>query len=188
MEDRPAEAHAAVHGSLTGGIIPAASNHRLEYSKHSYYAHRVEENLGTLLGQVARLLRRSFDERARGIGVTRPQWQVLSLLKLHPGSNQGNLAEMLDVEPITVARMIDRLQEAGLAERRADPADRRAWRVHLTGKGEGLVEKLVPFGQQTLDAALDGIEADEQTQLIATLARVRHNLSRRTAVEMAVNG
>lgn len=148
----------------------------------------MEENLGTLLGQVARLLRRSFDERARGIGVTRPQWQVISLLKLHPGSNQGALADMLDVEPITVARMIDRLQEAGLAERRADPADRRAWRVHLTGKGEGLVEKLLPFGQQTLDAALEGIAAEEQAQFLATLARVRHNLSRRPPVGMAANG
>lgn len=148
----------------------------------------MEENLGTLLAQVSRLLRRSFDERARGIGVTRPQWQVLSLLKLHAGSNQGALAEMLEVEPITLGRMIDRLQEAGLVERRADPADRRAWRIHLSEKGEGLIERLLPFGQQTLDAALDGVDAADRAQFMATLARVRHNLSRRAAGEVAANG
>lgn len=148
----------------------------------------MEENLGTLLGQVARLMRRNFDERARSIGVTRPQWQVLSLLRSHPGSNQGTLADLLDVEPITVARMIDRLQEAGLVERRADPADRRAWRIHLTDKGEGFIDKLLPYGQQTLDAALDGIGASEQAQLLTTLSRVRSNLSRRLPAEMAVNG
>ena len=59
----------------------------------------MDENIGTLMAQVSRLLRRSFDERARGIGVTRPQWQVLSLLKIHAGSNQGALAEILEVEP-----------------------------------------------------------------------------------------
>lgn len=148
----------------------------------------MEENLGTLLAQVARLMRRSFDERARGIGVTRPQWQVLSLLRMHAGSNQGALAELLDVEPITLGRMVDRLQEAGLVERRADPSDRRAWRIHLTGKGEELVEKLKPFGQQTLDAALEGVEAGERDQLSATLAKVRNNLSRKTQAEVAANG
>ncbi len=134
------------------------------------------------------MLRRSFDERARDIGVTRPQWQVLSLLRINPGSNQGALAEMLEVEPITVARMIDRLQDACLVERRADPADRRAWRVHLTAKGDGLVDKLMPFGQATLEAALEGLDEDERAQLIGALARVRNNLSRRTPVEMVAHG
>ena len=68
----------------------------------------MEENLGSLLSQVSRLLRRNFDERTRGVGVTRPQWQVLSLLRMHAGSHQGALAEMLEVEPITLGRMIDR--------------------------------------------------------------------------------
>jgi DNA-binding MarR family transcriptional regulator len=148
----------------------------------------MDENIGTLLAQVSRLLRRSFDERAREIGVTRPQWQVLSLLMLHGGSNQGALAEMLEVEPITLGRMIDRLQEAGLAERRADPADRRAWRIFLTDKGEGLVERLRPFGQETLDAALEGVTRVEQDQFMATLARVRTNLSRKAQLELAAHG
>ena len=147
----------------------------------------MDENIGTLLAQVSRLLRRSFDERARGIGVTRPQWQVLSLLMLHAGSNQGALAEMLEVEPITLGRMIDRLQEAELVERRADPADRRAWRIYLTEKGEGLLDKLRPFGLETLAVALEGVSEAERDQFTATLARVRTNLSRKAATEIANN-
>ena len=148
----------------------------------------MDENLGSLLSQVSRLMRRNFDELSRGVGVTRPQWQVLTLLRQHAGSHQGALAEMLDVEPITLGRMIDRLQEAGMVERRADPADRRAWRIHLTEKGDEQVELLVPYGRQTLDVALEGVPAEEREQLIATLAKVRNNLSRRPQVEIASNG
>ena len=148
----------------------------------------MDENIGTLLAQVSRLLRRSFDERARGIGVTRPQWLVLGLLKAHAGSNQGTLAEMLEVEPITVGRMIDRLQEAGLVERRADPADRRAWRIYLTEKGEGLLDTLRPFGRETLASALEGVSEAECDRFMATLVRIRANLSRKALVEVAVNG
>jgi DNA-binding MarR family transcriptional regulator len=148
----------------------------------------MDENIGTLLAQVSRLMRRTFDERARSIGVTRPQWQVLSLLMQHAGSNQGALAEMLEVEPITLGRMIDRLQEAELVERRADPADRRAWRIFLTDKGEGLLDHLRPLGLETLDSALEGLSEVDREQLIAVLARVRANLSRKTAVEVAVHG
>lgn len=148
----------------------------------------MDENIGTLLAQVSRLLRRSFDERARGIGVTRPQWQVLSLLMIHAGSNQGALAEMLEVEPITLGRMIDRLQEAELVERRADPADRRAWRIFLTEKGEGLLEKLRPFGRDTLAMALEGVSEADRDQFMATLARVRSNLSRKVQPDVVANG
>jgi DNA-binding MarR family transcriptional regulator len=147
----------------------------------------MDDNIGTMLGQVARLLRRRFDERARGIGVTRPQWQVLTLLKRNEGINQGGLAELLEVEPITLGRMIDRLQDADLVVRRADPNDRRAWRLHVTERGEDLIEQLRPFSRETFALALEGIDEDEQRQLMATLDRMRSNLSRRTTIE-AVNG
>jgi DNA-binding MarR family transcriptional regulator len=147
----------------------------------------MNDNIGTMLAQVSRLLRRSFDERARGIGVTRPQWQVLTLLKRHPGINQGGLAEILEVEPITLGRMIDRLQDAELVVRRPVPADRRAWRLHLTERGEQLTEQLQPFALETFELALEGIGDEEQKLLMATLDRMRANLSRRQPVE-AVNG
>lgn len=148
----------------------------------------MDENIGTLLAQVSRLLRRSFDERARGMGVTRPQWQVLSLLKLHAGSNQGTLAELLEVEPITLGRMIDRLQEAELVERRADPADRRAWRIHLTERGDSLLDQLRPSARETLSSALEGVSAVERDAFMLVLERMRGNLSRKPHVEALSDG
>lgn len=148
----------------------------------------MNENIGTMLAQVSRLIRRSFDERARAIGATRPQWQVLSILKRNAGINQGNLAEILEVEPITAGRMIDRLQEAQLVERRPDPADRRAWRLFLTEKGEQLAEQLRPLALETFELALEGISEPERDELMAMLARIRVNLSRRSAVDEAANG
>ena len=145
----------------------------------------MEDNIGTMVAQVARLMRRAFDERARKIGVTRPQWQVLSLLGSNAGINQGGLAEILEVEPITLGRMIDRLQEADLVERRADPADRRAWRLHLTAKGNGLLEQLQPHAKETIAHMLDGIDEDARAQLKASLDRMRANLSRRTTGDAA---
>lgn len=141
-----------------------------------------DDNVGAMISQVARLLRRSFDERARGIGVTRPQWQVLSLLTLNEGINQGGLAEILEVEPITLGRMIDRLQDADLVERRADPADRRAWRLHITPKGNELLTTLRPFAHETFELALEGIDSASRDALMAMLDRIRSNLSRKAVV------
>ena len=145
----------------------------------------MEDNIGTMVAHVARLMRRAFDERARKIGVTRPQWQVLSLLGMHAGINQGGLAELLEVEPITLGRMIDRLQEAELVERRADPADRRAWRLHLTAKGVDLLELLQPHALETIAHMLDGVDEEARACLKHSLDRMRSNLSRRTVVEHA---
>lgn len=139
----------------------------------------MEENLGSIMAQVSRLMRRDFDAKARTIGVTRPQWQVMTLLNLHQGINQGGLAEILEVEPITMGRMVDRLQEAGLVERRADPADRRAWRLFLTGKADVLLEQLRPMANETVESALEGIDPEQRAELMAKLRRIRDNLSRR---------
>ena len=147
----------------------------------------MDENIGMMLAQVSRLMRRSFDERAKGIGVTRPQWQVLSLLYLRAGINQGGLAEILEVEPISLGRMIDRLQDAKLVERRADPADRRAWRLFLTDKGTELLDQLRPLARETYDIALDGIEPGELDKVFDVLRRMRSNLSRKTS-DPAIDG
>ncbi len=146
----------------------------------------MDENIGTMLAQVSRLIRRSFDARARGIGVTRPQWQVLSLLSFHAGINQGGLAELLEVEPITLGRMIDRLQDAQLVERRPDPNDRRAWRLFLTDKGQMLLDELRPFAHETYEIALEGVSEAEREALMASLGRMRANLSRRQSLDVDV--
>ena len=146
------------------------------------------ENLAQMLGDTSRLMRRSFDARARGIGVTRPQWQVLTTLLRHEGVNQGGLAELLDVEPITVCRMVDRLQEANLVERRADPADRRSWRLFLTAKAHELVAQLRPLVADLIEDALDGVSEAEQAALRDTLERIRQNLARRAELPQVSHG
>lgn len=136
------------------------------------------ENLGSMLADTSRILRRSFDVRARDIGVTRAQWQVLTTLLRHEGVNQGGLAELLDVDPITVCRMVDRLQDATLVERRADPADRRSWRLFLTPRAHDLLAQLRPLADALIEEALDGIDLGERDKLRDVLDRIRDNLSR----------
>ncbi len=148
----------------------------------------MDENLGSILADVSRLMRRSFDVRARDIGVTRPQWQVLSVLRRHEGVNQGGLADLLEVEPITVCRMVDRLQDAELVERRPDPADRRSWRLFLTEKAHDLLGHLRPLADDLLELALDGVENVDRAALMATLDRIRQNLSRRPVEPMVSHG
>lgn len=139
----------------------------------------MSDDLGFLLGDAARLLRRSFDVRARVSEVTRPQWRVLVLLKRFDSSTQVNLADMLDVEPITLSRMVDRLQAAGLVERRADTSDRRMWRLHLTAEGEQKIEALRPTALALFDDALAGLDPAERLKLEAMLNIIRSNLTRR---------
>lgn len=139
----------------------------------------MSDDLGFVLGDAARLLRRSFDERARAMGVTRPQWRVLALLKRFDGSTQVTIADMLEVEPITLGRMIDRLQDAELVERRADPKDRRAWRLHLTAKGLAKIKELQPTASAMFIDALQGISEVKQTELEDMLNIIRSNLTRK---------
>ena len=92
-----------------------------------------ERRFGFLLHDIARLMRKRFDARARESGLTRAQWQVLAFLRVREGVNQAALAEALDLEPITVGRLIDRMEEAGWVERRPDAGDRRAEPGHRLG-------------------------------------------------------
>lgn len=148
----------------------------------------MEDNLAAILADTARLMRRSFDARARQIGVTRPQWRVLSVLHRFEGINQGGLAERLEVEPITVCRMVDRLQEAELVERRPDPEDRRSWLLFLTPKAQELIGWLRPLAEEMLDEALDGVSETDRTNLLTSLDRIRRNLSRKPTLSEASHG
>jgi DNA-binding MarR family transcriptional regulator len=146
------------------------------------------DNLGTMVADVSHLMRRAFDERARSSGLSRPQWRVLTMLRRHEGINQGGLAELVEVEPITLCRMVDRLQEAELVERRADPSDRRAWRLHLTDKARALLEEMRPMAFNLFDDAMTGLDAAERSDLFRMLERIRTNLSRRAPQEFISNG
>jgi DNA-binding MarR family transcriptional regulator len=139
----------------------------------------MSDSLGILISDASRLLRRRFDARARGLGVSRAQWQVLFVLSRTEGINQAGLAEALDVETITVGRMVDRLADAGLLERRADPADRRAWRLYLTQRAHPILAELHVVADQVMTEMLHGIDLAGQSALAALLGQVRANLSPR---------
>ncbi len=145
----------------------------------------MSDSLAVLIGDSARLLRRRFDARARSLGVSRAHWQVLFALSRNEGVNQSGLAEALDVETITVGRMVDRLEDAGLVERRADPADRRAWRLHLTERAHPILDALRSVGEDVTGLAFAGLGADGEATLAALLSLVRSNLQQRASEAVA---
>ncbi|QNA84019.1 MarR family transcriptional regulator [Sphingomonas sp. So64.6b] len=137
----------------------------------------MSDSLGFLISDVSRLMRRRFDERARLIGVTRAQWRTLFIVSRNEGANQGGLADILEVEPITLCRMIDRLEESGLVERRRDPADRRAWQIFITPKARPLLDQLHKIGEDMFAHALDGITQTKRDDLTAALTLIQNNLN-----------
>ncbi|WP_157073646.1 MarR family winged helix-turn-helix transcriptional regulator [Sphingomonas soli] len=146
------------------------------------------ENLGFLMSDVSRLMRRRFDERARTTGATGPQWRTLKILERREGLNQGQLAELLEVEPITACRMIDRLEDAGLVERRRDPADRRAWLIYLTDKARPVLADLHNVASEMIEGALKGLSPRQREELIGSLNAVRANLTNTPEGKEAANG
>lgn len=148
----------------------------------------MSDSLGFLISDVSRLMRRRFDERARLIGVTRAQWRTLTTLSRHEGINQGGLADLLEVEPITLCRMIDRLEEAGLVERRRDPADRRAWQIFLTTKALPLLEQLRGMADGMIEHALYGLDEAKRAKLVAALDTIRTNLNTQFKSDEANHG
>ena len=136
----------------------------------------MSDNMGFLIGDISRLIRRTFDQRAKEIGVTRPQWRVLTWLKRHEGINQSALADKLELDAMTLCRMVDRLQDAKLVERRPDPADRRAWQLFMTSKGSALSNQLEPIGEQLLQDALADMPDRDREHLQLLLELFRSNL------------
>lgn len=145
----------------------------------------MSETIGFLLNDSARLFRRAFNARTKDSGITALQWRLLSYLKRYEGVRQGPLAELIEVEPITLSRMVDRLAEAGLVERRADPTDRRAWRLYLTPRAADLLGEMREVAEALNEEAAEGLSAAEREQLAALVERVRANLSRRECLKEA---
>lgn len=139
----------------------------------------MSETIGFLIHDTARLFRRELNERMRHSGVTALQWRLLAYLARNEGTNQVKLAEFLEVEPITLSRMIDRLADAGMLSRRRDPDDRRAWCLYLEEKSWPLIDELRAGANQLAETAQEGISAEERTQLAELVERMRQNLSRK---------
>ena len=135
-----------------------------------------QTNLAFLANDVGRLFRKRFDTSARALGVTGPQWRVLAALNHQPGITQAVLANLLDVEAITVGRMIDRLQKAGMVERRPDPNDRRAWLLFIKPPALDLLGQLQAMAESIMSETLANFAPDEYETLVALLNRLRENL------------
>lgn len=135
------------------------------------------DNYAFEIVETARLIKREANKRAAVLGATKAQWRVLARLsRTGDGVRQIELAEALDVEPITLCRMIDRLEEAGFVERRRDAHDRRAWRIHLTPAAAPLLAKLETMGAVFNADMMAGVSAAERAAMLRVLTRIRRNL------------
>ena len=132
--------------------------------------------LAFALHDVARMLRTYADQRAREVHTTRAQWAVLVKLQRAQGVKQCELADSLDVAPITLARLVDKLTASGLVERRDDAADRRANRLFLTKEAAPTLQKLGDLGEAVMARALAGLDEAEIVGLTAGLQRIKTNL------------
>ncbi|TXS94134.1 MarR family transcriptional regulator [Parahaliea maris] len=125
----------------------------------------------------ARLLRRNFDRRAKEHGLSRSRWQVLWHLAQEEGMKQAELAERMDVAPISLTRQLDNLEQEGLVERQRDEQDRRCFRIYLTEAAQPALAVLRELAQETREQAMHGLSEQEVNQLQYLLSRVRQNLS-----------
>jgi MarR family transcriptional regulator for hemolysin len=137
-----------------------------------------QRDLLFLLNDVARLLRVDADKRARAHGMTRAQWGILIWLERQPGISQKELAELLEVEPITVARLVDRLESRDMVERRPDPRDRRIWRLHLCLSAHLALHEINQQRAEMAEMVTNGIDELSQTITIEALVRMKATLTR----------
>ena len=136
----------------------------------------VEREIGFNISDVARLLRTYVDQRAREYGMTRAQWAALARVERSEGLKQTELAEILDLQPITLTRLVDRLCDSGLMERRADPDDRRAKRLYLTPAAQPVLEAMSRLGRDIMETVLTGLEPAARELLAAHLLTMKSNL------------
>ncbi|MFC5698975.1 MarR family winged helix-turn-helix transcriptional regulator [Pseudomonas sp. GCM10022186] len=139
----------------------------------------LEESLGFLLADASRLMRRAFEQQITGSTLTLGQARALAHVARNEGCRQVELAERLEIKPITLARLLDQLEQAGLVERRADPDDRRAYRLYLREQADKALEDIRAAGAAIHATALQGISETEAIVLASALRKLRANLSSR---------
>jgi DNA-binding MarR family transcriptional regulator len=136
-----------------------------------------ERDLLIVLNDVARLLRTRFDQRARTYGMTRAQWIILARLQRQPGISQNEMAAICEVEPITVGRLVDRLESRGLVERRSDPADRRIKRLHLLPAADPILTEIARYRDVLLKQITAGVDEETINSFVAALLQLKDNLT-----------
>ncbi|MCO5064114.1 MAG: MarR family transcriptional regulator [Rhizobiaceae bacterium] len=135
------------------------------------------DRVGFLLHDASRLLRRRFETRASCFGLSAAQWRLLVRVYKEEGVAQARLAELLEIEPISVSRLIDRMVEGGWIERRSDATDRRVRMIYLTEKSREIFGSMRGMATQVFDYALSGLSPDERRTTIHALKTIIENLS-----------
>ena len=133
-------------------------------------------NFGFLLSETSRRYVLRFEQRARAISLTLPQCKVLVRLETYKGISQTKLAELVGVEPMTMVRILDRMEADGLLERRPDPEDRRARRLYLTRKAKPVLDEIWHLAELTRAEMFAGISRQEREAFIGVLERVHSNV------------
>ncbi len=136
----------------------------------------LHREIGFTIVDVARMLKTYADQRSRQFGISRAQWGVLCRLDRSEGLKQSELAELLDLQPISLTRLLDRLAKVGLIERRPDPNDRRANRLYLTPAARPLLEQLAGLGRDMMEHVLAGLEIATSERLLRDLEVMKDNL------------
>ena len=131
---------------------------------------------GFLLTDIGRLIHKVFEQRASALGYSRPQWRILAYLGNNPGMMQAQLAERMEIEPITLSRHLDRMETEGVLERRGDPRDRRVKRLFLTEKADKQLVELRAVRDDIVNAIMVEIPEKEVEHLRTILSGVRRNL------------
>jgi len=133
-------------------------------------------SISWIVHDVGRLMRKLADRRLGSIGLTRAQWQALGNLRRIGPMTQAALADIIEVETATVARLVDRLEAAGWVERRPDPHDRRVKLVSMTEKAEDIMDEVGEIGHQLREDMLCDLSREERDKLIATLTTIKLRL------------
>jgi DNA-binding MarR family transcriptional regulator len=138
-----------------------------------------QQTLGFLVHAAGRLVRKSFERRADslGLGMSSSQWRLLFWVAKEEGVTQAQLAELLEIEPISVSRLIDRMVQNGWIERRSDATDRRVRVIFTTRKGRDAYAELKAVARQVSDEALDGLPEETRQALVKGLEALIENLS-----------
>jgi MarR family transcriptional regulator, transcriptional regulator for hemolysin len=152
----------------------------------------VKREIAFIIMDVARMLKTYADQRARQFGISRAQWAVLVRIERCEGLKQTELADALDLQPISLTRLLDRLADNGLIERRADPNDRRANRLYLKPAAKPLLGRLSELGADMMETVLEGLDAKSVDSMLGELGMLKDNLRRAIGAnahpQEAVNG
>ncbi len=136
----------------------------------------IKREMAFTIMDVARLIKTYADQRARQFGISRAQWAVLIRIDRTEGLKQSELAEILDLQPITLTRLLDRLADNGLIERRADPNDRRANRLYLKPAAKPLLGQLAELSADMMETVLEGLSVASIERMLKELNAVKDNL------------